>query len=100
MLFARRRGQAQLGQDTAINLSHVIGGLAWLARHRAPHLELLHRLVEGDVHDEFIGVLKQKLAAGDVEQGAVKIPGDGTDRRHPFEVRLRLARQGRGGKEK
>ena len=59
VLFAGRGGHALFREYIVVDLAHVFGRLARLARHRRPHLEFLDRLVEGQVHDELLRMLRR-----------------------------------------
>src|SRR4051794_16838780 len=52
MAFAAAGTDALVGEQLAVNLAHVFGGLSGLARHGSPHLEFLDGLIQSVVHDE------------------------------------------------
>jgi hypothetical protein len=80
-------GHAHVAEHALVNIAHVVGGLARLAVHRAPHLEFLDGLVQGDVHDELLRVLEKELARADREQRAVDVPAHHADFRERLDLR-------------
>ena len=66
--------RALFSEDLRVDLPHVLAGLARLARHRRPHLELLDRLVQGVRHDERLRVLEHEVAERDRQERAVDVP--------------------------